>query len=110
MKSNKIFIKKLKQLRIRDEKSQEDIAFEMGVNPKTISAYESPKSNISFDYIDKFSEIGKVLPSYFFNPIDLTLKKSDVEKKELIIKKLNELSPKNIDIIYKMAFTLDEEN
>lgn len=110
MDSNKIFIKKLKQIRARDNKSQEDVAFEMNINPKTISAYESPKANISFDYLDKFAKIANVLPSYFFNPVDLTLKSSDKEKKELITKKLEELSPKNLDIIYKLVFTLDDDN
>lgn len=110
MKSNEIFIKKLKQLRVRDNKSQEDLAFDIDVNPKTISAYESPKTNISFDYIDKFSEIGNVLPSYFFNPVDLSLKYSDNEKKELLIKKLAELNSTQLDFLFKMAFVLDENS
>lgn len=110
MKSNRIFIKKLKQLRVRDNKSQEDMAFDMGVNPKTISAYEAPKSNISFEYIDKFSQAGNVLPSYFFNPVDLTMKHSDAEKKALLIKKLEELDSKHIDILFKLAFVMDEKN
>lgn len=110
MNSVKLFTKKIKGLRLRDNLSQEDLAELMDVHANTIGQLETERPSVKFENIDKLAKVFRVLPSYFFNPVDLTLKSSDKEKKELITKKLEELSPKNLDIIYKLVFTLDDDN
>lgn len=109
MDSKNLLPLKIKLLRTLKGMTQENLAEALDLHDKYITRLESVKPTFTFDMLDKLAEVFGVLPSYFFNPMLGCEEKPNDEKIDLITKKLYELSPKRLDDIYRIIFSLKDE-
>lgn len=102
MNSKELFPRKIKELRARNDMSQEELAEKIDVHSKTITKFENPKPTFNFETVDKMADAFGVLPSYFFNPIDLSHEYEDAEMIQLINKQLKEMNQEELKRTFKV--------
>ena len=100
---------KLKDLRLNAGLSQEKLAEFLDVHIQAIGKVETSKIFISEKVLTRACEFFKVKPKYFFEFDEAKLRRSDEERIEEIIYKLNHSKPVFVKQIYKIVQALYEE-
>ena len=100
---------KLKQLRLKENLSQEKLAELLGVHIQSIGKVETGKIFINGKVLIKACKFFKVEPKYFFDDNDIKLRQSDKERIDDIVNKLNHSRSVFIKQIYKIVNALYED-
>ena len=65
--TRKLFGKKLRDLRKKNELSQEELGFRAGIHRTYVGAVERGEQNVSIDNIDKLAKALKISPEELFS-------------------------------------------
>lgn len=109
MDIKKNFGKKLKDLRIKNNFTQEYVAEKIGLQSPTVSRVENGKSFVSYEVLQNICILFDVEPVELFDYEEITHDGTDKQIIQHINKKLKRLNSKGLKQIYKILCILSEE-
>lgn len=108
MDVKKNFGKRLKELRVKYDLTQEELGEKVSLSARMISSLENGKTFISSDILENLSNLFDVPPRYFFDDVSLLKDEEDKLIAENIKQRVDELSSSRLRDIYNIIVALND--
>mgnify|MGYP005757911651 FL=1 len=108
MDVKKNFGKRLKELRVKHDLTQEELGEKVSLSARMISSLENGKTFISSDILENLSNLFEVPPRYFFDDVSLLKDEEDKLIAENIKQRVDELNSSRLKDIYNIIVALND--
>ena len=102
--------RKIRDMRIKKDLTQQELADAMDLSISTISLYESDKRKPGLSALDRLGQVLGVDPSYFVSDLDSSGKQEFSPRVTKIARDMESLTDEDINFVANIIANLDKKN